>query len=234
MTFEFDHERMRLLAKALTQRTSREIKLADIYNDIASVFGMKGDAMMHALKAAASKAPGSKAPAVNEDWDFDPTVKLCSIRYFVKNMLHEMDGRNYWNVAMCAVRLESYHDILEAQGEEAASRHLRTFANLLSPKQFSDAIFAYLGGSFFAFGWPCLDTEVDPERRIMDRFQYFDSCLEAEPEKFNFVGAYDLYDNTTVDREVIVNALEKCKLKATNLARARKELAAFPRLRFAD
>lgn len=231
MTFEIDYDGMRKLAKALSARTNREIKLTDIYNDIGSVFGMNGDAMMHALKSERAAA-GRKCSALFPD--SDPLLRLKPVEAFLAAMLQEMDGRTSWKASICVVHLESYETVKATSGEAEGMRHLRAFATQLRPKQHSDAIFAYLGETFFVAGWPGLDLDVDPERRILDRFQSWDRGLgtDGNQTRFDFTGIADVFESRTVTRERLERAIERCKPKAVRLAAARKELSAFPRLKF--
>ncbi|MDW9481821.1 hypothetical protein GOB57_24540 [Sinorhizobium meliloti] len=236
MTFEIDYDGMRKLAKALSARTNREIKLTDIYNDIGSVFGMNGDAMMHLLKSERSRRDRRKGCGpVSEG---DPLHWLLSPKEFLDAMLREMDGRTSWKASICVVHLESYEAVKATSGEAEGLRHLRAFATQMRPKPYSDAIFAYLGETFFVAGWPGLDLDVDPERRILDRFQCWDrnlgpaGGLDGKPTPFDFTGVADFFESRSITRQRIEKAIERCRPKAVRLAAARKELSAFPRLKF--
>lgn len=232
MTFEIDYDGMRKLAKALSARTNREIKLTDIYNDIGSVFGMNGDAMMHALKSERPRSEGRKSST--QASESDPILSLMSVPDFLHEMVREMDGRSSWKASICVVHLESYQAVKAASGEAEGRNHLRAFATLLKPRPYSDAVFAYLGETFFVAGWPGLDLDVETDRRILDRFQSWDRGLSqgGNPARFDFTGIADVFDSRTVTKERIEKAIERCKPKAVRLAAARKELSAFPRLKF--
>lgn len=71
----FSHEHVRDLAKRLGKRLGREIKITDIYEDIAGVFGQRPDAFMHKLKhedmRPARKEP-SKAVQLADAYEFFP------------------------------------------------------------------------------------------------------------------------------------------------------------------
>jgi len=231
MTFQLDHEKARQLAKALTARTGREIKLKDIYDDIASVFGMKGDAMMHALKN------GNRLPARR---DFDTRMRLNGKESFMDVLLREMDDRTYWHVAFCVIHVGSADLIREQHGEDAAAEHLAEFASVLLPRGMDDAIFAYLGGTFFLAAWPKLDPESDYGKRVERRMTRIadslserpaaNACPEGIPYEFA-AGAY-VSDNLNVDRSHVERWIDKCRERAVKQVRVRRELAAFPRAHF--
>lgn len=232
MTFEIDYDGMRKLAKALSARTNREIKLTDIYNDIGSVFGMNGDAMMHALKSERPRSERGKG--FGPIAEGDPLRWLLSPNEFLEAMLREMDGRTSWRASTCVVHLESCQTVRAASGEAQSKRHLRAFATQLRPQPHSDMVVAYLGDTFFLAGWPGLDLDVDPERRILDRFQSWDRGLaeDGNQTRFDFTGVADFFESRTMTKERIEKSIERCKPKAVRLAAARKELSALPRLKF--
>lgn len=232
MTFEIDYDGARKLAKALSARTNREIKLTDIYNDIGSVFGMNGDAMMHALKSERPRSDRGKLRGPISEGD--PLHRLFSPKGFLNEMIREMDGRTSWTASLCVVHLESYEAVKATSGEAESMRHLRAFATQLRPKQNSDVVVSYLGETFFAVGWPGLDLDVNAERRILDRFQSWDRGLGADGSqtRFDFTGVADVFESHTMTKERLERAIERCKPKAVRLAAARKELSAFPRLKF--
>lgn len=242
MAFEIDHDGMRKLAKALSVRTNREIKLTDIYNDVASIFGMKGDAMMHALKNKRASETAEPGCGSSVSSGHHPDLGLHTKQYFAETMLNSIEDRNSWNVAVCVIHLDSLEEVRAQSGAAAAQMHLREFAKLLTLKPMSDALFAYLDGSFFLAGWPKLDCEVDPSYRIMSLLNNWSSDLDAQREttglvsdiRHNFCAAAFHTDNLSMNGQVIEKAIENCRKKASNLAVARKEFPAFPRLTYVD
>jgi hypothetical protein len=232
MTFEFDHERMRQLAKALSARTNREIKLADIYNDIASVFGMKGDAMMHALK---SKLALPAAEALR------PVETLTEISAFSDAMLSKADARDRWYCAVGVVYLASLERIEAGSGSksgfEAARKHRRAFIKAIAPGPRSEVVVSDLGDGFFALGLPCVDGFSQVELHINRRLAHWETKLllnGEEPAAFEFAAFAHVFDETSINRDRIDKAISDSKQKAVNIAKARRELAAFPRVRFDD
>jgi hypothetical protein len=225
MTFEFDHERMRQLAKVLSVRTDREIKLADIYNDIASVFGMKGDAMMHALKGMHALPP-AEAQLV-------PVDALAEISAFSDQMLLKADARDRWHCAVSVVYLASLASVEARSGVQAARKHRRAFIKAIAPGPRSEVVVSDLGDGFFALGLPCVDGFSQVEGHINRRLAHWQLLLNGEePDDFEFAAFAYVFDETSISKERIDKAIADGKPKAVNIANARRELAAFPRLRF--
>jgi hypothetical protein len=227
MTFEFDHERMRQLAKALSARTNREIKLADIYNDIASVFGMKGDAMMHALKRKPALL-SAEAPLPSVD-------SLANISTFKEAMLRKAEARKRWYCGVAVVYLASLETVEVRAGWQAADQHRSAFIKAIVPDQRSEVVVSELEDGFFALGLPCADSFSQVENHIKRRMAHWESRLledGEEPDDFEFSGFTYVFDETSVKAERIDKAIADGKQKAVNTAKARRELDAFPRLRF--
>lgn len=227
MTFEFDHERMRQLAKALSARTNREIKLADIYNDIASVFGMKGDAMMHALKNRPA-LPAAEGPIA-------VAGSLADISAFTDAMLCKAEARQRWHCGVCVVYLASLERVETRSGGQAAWKHRRAFIKAITPGPRSDVVVSDLGDGFFALGLPCVDAFSQVETHVNRRMAHWETQLlhnGEEPDDFEFAVFANIFDETSINKDRIDKAIADGKPKAVNIAKARRELAAFPRLRF--
>ncbi|MCS4088541.1 hypothetical protein [Rhizobium sp. BK176] len=227
MTFEFDHERMRQLAKALSARTNREIKLGDIYNDIASVFGMKGDAMMHALKSM----PGLSAAEAQ----ITPVSSLADLSAFSGAMLCKAEARKRWYCGVCVVYLASLEGVEARSDVEGAEKHRSAFIRAIAPGPRSEVVISDLGDGFFALGLPCVDSFSQVENHINRRMAHWEAQLlenGEEPDDFELSAFAYVFDETSIKAERIDKAIADGKPKAVNIAKARRELDAFPRLRF--
>lgn len=235
MAFELDHDSARKLAKALTARTGREIKLKDIYDDIGSLFGMRGDAMMHALKNRGM--PNHGLPHGSEC--IDARTGLHTLPWFMEQMEHAMRHRSYSHVCFSVVFLGSLATVKEAHGVEAADEHELDFANLMKPSpvsEYRDIFHAYLGDGFFVTGYPRCGDEEDIGRRVKSDLGAWALDLEKTASDrgrqgeipHEFAAGLYLTDNQDYSRQRALDAIERCKVKAVNRVSARRELSAFP------
>jgi hypothetical protein len=91
----FSHEHVRDLAKRLGKRLGREIKLTEIYEDMAAVFVQRPDAFMHKLKHE-GMPPGSKEPSkaarLADAYEFFPSETTFA------DSVQEEAGFVYWLV----------------------------------------------------------------------------------------------------------------------------------------
>ena len=238
MAYELDHDGARRLAKALTARTGREIKLKDIYEDIGSIFGMKGDAMMHALKNA---TPTKTSFMVGSE-HFDETVGLHTLPYFLDQMERGMVDHAKWEVLFCVVHVGSVETVRNRFGDEAALDHVKTFAKLMHDRpytRFADCIHAYLGESFFLVGWPRLDFSDEHASRVNTKLRGWRLDLDksladrglGSEHAYEFGASGFVTDNGSYDRLRAETKIGTCRTKAVNLVKARRELSAFPLVR---
>lgn len=219
-TIELDHQAVRTLAKRIGLRVNREIKHTEILDDIASVIGMRGDALMHALK----QQKASEAPTVN------PEVNLANRQEFVEkldwHLHHAMDD---YTVLVGTIELYSYDQVVSVFGQELAKKHLEAFAETIRPHlMFSDKTYAHLDGKHFLVAWPALDSEVDVERRVKTTIRRQDQRLKSHLEKLGVseIGVPFGYTmGLWVDRSSCIDvphAIDTSKNIANKLARVRE------------
>jgi hypothetical protein len=181
---ELAYDDVRALAKKLGSRVNREIKHTDILNDIGSLFGMRGDALMHRMK----QAKPQPANAMSDDkWEksFNRTLKLDTQHAFVEKVQHSINrAMNDYTVMIGVINLYSYDRVLTAAGQAAADHHLLVFAESIRPHlMFSDRCYAHLEGNTFLVGWPELDYEIDAEKRAKNAIAYQDQRIQTIMER---------------------------------------------------
>nr|WP_250808501.1 hypothetical protein [Neorhizobium tomejilense] len=232
MAFELDHDSARKLAKALMARTGREIKLKDIYTDIGSLFGMNGDAMMHALKK--TRSGGGQA---TEDSHVDHVVGLETLPTLLDRLERDRSG----SILFCVIHLGSLSGILDRFGDAAAIEHLMEFAALLRPNPsdlFRRRMSAYIGDSYFIVAWPtAMDDDHQWQANTPLRGWWLDLEKKREDRgldegyRYEFGGSADVLEAGRFNRKKILADIELMKVKAVNQLAARRHLKSFPVVR---
>lgn len=194
---ELGYDDVRALAKKIGGRVNRQIKHTDILNDIGSLFGMRGDALMHCLKQA---KPSPANAMQTEDWEssFNRTLELDTKSAFIKRVRGSIDGAmDDYTVMIGVINLYSYDRVLSTAGEKSANHHLKVFADSIRPHlMFNDRHYAHLEGKTFLVGWPELDQEVDPERRVKNTISYQDRRVLKIMERQGLTDVGGAFDYT--------------------------------------
>jgi GGDEF domain-containing protein len=187
---ELAYDDVRALAKKLGSRVNREIKHTDILNDIAALFGMRGDALMHRLKQSGSQPSNAVS---DDEWEklFNQTLNLDTKRAFVRRVTDSINrAMDDYTVMIGVINLYSYEQVLADAGRAAADQHLQVFAESIRPHlMFTDRCYAHLEGNTFLVGWPELDSEIDPERRVKNAIAHQDERMETTLQRMGLKDA---------------------------------------------
>jgi hypothetical protein len=229
MTFQLDHEKARQLAKALTIRTGREVKLKDIYDDMGSIFGVRGDGLMHALK---HMTPPQALPS---------KCTLSGKDTFIEEFLAQVNDIDYGydRVAVAIVHLSSGDNVGSGGNIAEHKAHTEAFKAAVAPGKIDDMLVGDLGDNFFVFGWPKVYPAIHMSMFIENRFALIEKTLNDKvaaghlAHPFEFAGAAWMAERTRdITPRNIGNWLARCEEVATKQVLARRQLTALPRIRF--
>jgi hypothetical protein len=218
-----DYDAVRKLAKKLGGRVNREIKHTDILDDIASLIGMRGDAMMHLLKQGpAASAPQTPTP-------MSQTIELLHLpsqEQLVRLLLDYRPDLRPEHAVVGVIDLYTLSKVAEEHGEVAAQRHEKVFASFLTPSiGFNEHLYAPLGNGRFVVAWTGDHRDADAEvKRIISELK---RCIFMawnrdgdSTIKHDFTIGLDIVAN---EEAAILNAISRCEEKSARLADVRKQ-----------
>jgi GGDEF domain-containing protein len=219
-TIALDYDAVRKLAKKLGGRVNREIKHTDIIDDIASLIGMRGDAMMHLLKQAPAASPAPASQAIE-------LLHLPNPEQLVQLLLDYRPDLRPEYAVIGVIDLYTLSKVADEYGETAAQRHEKVFASFLTPSiGFNEQLYAPLGNGRFIVAWPRnhrdADTEVKRTISELKRciFMAWNRDAHTRTIKHDFTIGLDIVAN---EQEAIVKAISRCEEKSARLADVRKQ-----------